>query len=154
MCFHLLTILAGQSHIGEVIVFSQVPESTFDVLLKVIPLEAQLLWHFEELILWTLTQRRSLLTFVFLNFLFGPADLRYQIQELGGGGGYLKVYLFINFDILVNFDIIVNFDILVKFDIFVKLIFLSNLTFLPTVDIFVNIWHSCQLLNFQANFIF
>ena len=45
MCFHLLTILAGQSDIGEVIVFSQVPESTFDVLLKVIPLEAELFRH-------------------------------------------------------------------------------------------------------------
>ena len=41
VCFHLLTILTGQSHISEVIVLSQVPKSTFDDVLKVIPLEAK-----------------------------------------------------------------------------------------------------------------
>ena len=43
MCFHLLTILTGQSHISKVIVLSQVSKSTFDVVLEVIPLEAKLL---------------------------------------------------------------------------------------------------------------
>ena len=38
---HLLTILTGQSHISEVIVFSQVSKSTFDVFLEVVPLEAK-----------------------------------------------------------------------------------------------------------------
>ena len=41
--FHLLTILTGKSHISKVIVLSQVSKSIFDVVLKVIPLEAQLL---------------------------------------------------------------------------------------------------------------
>ena len=40
---HLLTILTGQSHISEVIILSQVSKNTFDVVLKVIPLEAKLL---------------------------------------------------------------------------------------------------------------
>ena len=42
VCFHLLTILTGQSHISKVIVLSQTAKSTFDVILKVIPLETEL----------------------------------------------------------------------------------------------------------------
>ena len=42
VCFHLLTILTGQSHIREVIVISQVSKSNLDVVLEVVPLEAKL----------------------------------------------------------------------------------------------------------------
>ena len=41
VCLHLLAIITGQGHISEVIVLSQVPKSTFDDVLKVIPLEAK-----------------------------------------------------------------------------------------------------------------
>ena len=47
VCFHLLTILTGQSNISEVIVLSQVSKSTFDVILEVIPLKAKLFRHFD-----------------------------------------------------------------------------------------------------------
>ena len=46
VCFHLLTILAGQSHISKVIVISQVSKSAFDVLMEVVPPEAKLFQHF------------------------------------------------------------------------------------------------------------
>ena len=45
VCFHLLTILTGQSHISEVIVLSQASKGSFDVLLEVVPLEAELFRH-------------------------------------------------------------------------------------------------------------
>ena len=43
VCFHLLTILTGQSHITEVIALSQASNDTFDVFLEIVPLEAELL---------------------------------------------------------------------------------------------------------------
>ena len=42
VCFHLLTMLTGQSHISKVIVLCQVSKSAFDVFLEVIPLKAKL----------------------------------------------------------------------------------------------------------------
>ena len=47
MGFHLLTVLRGQSHIRKVVVLSQVSKSIFDVLLEVVPLEAELFRHVE-----------------------------------------------------------------------------------------------------------
>ena len=43
VCFHLLAILTGQSDISEVIVLSQASKGIFDVLLEIVPLEAELL---------------------------------------------------------------------------------------------------------------
>ena len=48
MGFHLLTILRGQSNIRKVVVLSQVSKSVFDVLLEVVPLEAELFRHVES----------------------------------------------------------------------------------------------------------
>ena len=48
----LLTIITGQSHISKVIVLSQVPKNTFDVVLEVIPLETQLFGHLDIMQRW------------------------------------------------------------------------------------------------------
>ena len=48
MYFHLLTIFTSQGHICEGLVSSQIPESHFDILLEVVPLQAQLFWHFVD----------------------------------------------------------------------------------------------------------
>ena len=45
MGLHLVTILTGQSHISKVKVLPQIPKGFVNIGIKVIPLEAKLLWH-------------------------------------------------------------------------------------------------------------
>ena len=46
---HLLTIIANQSHISKVIIFSEVSKGTLDVVLKVVPAEAKLFRHVQRM---------------------------------------------------------------------------------------------------------
>ena len=63
MCFNLVTILTGQGHISKVIGLSQISICTPDIVLEIVPLQAELFIHIGDIwcVTWVTFEKSSAL---------------------------------------------------------------------------------------------